>query len=237
MFRSYVTNDNVVELCLTLGLCSEGITQLNSLMTPRKGVKKGESLFNQGERLESLYAIRSGFFKTTMTTKEGKEQVSGFQMMGEMLGMDAISTEHHTSSAIALVDSVVYGVDFSQLQQLGREFPALQRNFMKLMSDEIVHSRTVLLMMGTMNSDERLAAFLLNLSGRFALRGYSPISFILRMRREDIASYLGLRMETICRAVTRLREMSLANLSGRDVEIVNLPGLKDHVAGFSRQRV
>jgi CRP/FNR family transcriptional regulator len=206
-------------------------------MAPRKRVKKGESLFNQGERLESLYAIRSGFFKTTMTTIEGKEQVSGFQMMGEMLGMDAISTEHHNCNAIALVDSVVYGVDFFQLQQLAREFPALQHNFIKLMSDEIVHSRTVLLMMGTMNSDERLAAFLLNISGRFALRGYSPIFFILRMRREEIASYLGLRMETICRAVTRLRERSLANLSGREVEILDLPRLKDHVAGCSRQRI
>jgi len=237
MFKSDLTCKSVSELSLTLGLSSEGVRQLNSLMAPQKKIKKGETLFNQGERLESLYAIRSGFFKTTMTTLAGTEQVSGFQMMGEILGMDAISTEHHTCNAVALYDSLISGVHLSQLEQLAQEFPLLQHNFNKLMSHEIFHSRSLLLMMGTMNADERLAAFLLDLSARFAIHGYSPNLFTLRMRREEIASYLGLRMETICRAVTRLREMSLANLSGRDVEILDLPGLKYHVAGFNRQKI
>lgn len=237
IFRTNLNNKSVVELSLTSGLSSDGIRQLNSLMARQRKIKKGETLFNQGQRLESLYANRSGFFKTTMTTTEGKEHVSGFQMMGEMMGMDAISTEHYPCNAIALVDSVISGVHLSQLEQLAQEFPVLQHNFNKLMSHEIVNSRTLLLIMGTMNADERLAAFLLNLSDRFALHGYSPNFFILRMRREDIASYLGLRMETICRAVTRLREMSLANFSGRKVEILDLPGLKFHVLGCNRQKI
>jgi len=237
IFKSNLTNKRVAELSLTLGLSSDGIRQLSSLMAPQKKIKKGETLFNQGERLESLYAIRSGFFKTTMTTLAGTEQVSGFQMMGEILGMDAISTEHHTCNAVALYDSLISGVHLSQLEQLAQELPLLQHNFNKLMSHEIVHSRSLLLMMGTMNADERLAAFLLDLSARFAVHGYSPNFFILRMRREEIASYLGLRMETICRAVTRLREMSLANLSGRNVEILDLPGLKYHIAGCNRQKI
>lgn len=226
----------VAELCLPFGLDSEGTRRLESLMLPRTYVKKGNTLFCQGAPLEALYAIRSGFFKTTMTTEEGREYISGFNMKGEMLGLDGVTAKGHFCNAIALEDSEVCGISFSRLEQLSKEFPPLQHNLNKLMGQEIVTCRSVMFMMGSMSSDERLGAFLLNLSSRYGLRGYSPYLFVLRMRREEIASHLGLRMETICRSVTRLRELSLVNISGRDVEILNLPKLKHHVAGCGRPR-
>lgn len=224
----------VSELCLPFGLDSEGTRRLESLMLPRTRVKKGTTLFCQGASLETLYAVRAGFFKTTMTTQVGRDYISGFHMQGEMLGLDAVTAERHFCNAIALEDSVVCGINFSQLEQLSQEFPALQRNMNKLMSQEVVNSRSILFMMGSMSSDERLGAFLLNLSYRYGIRGYSPYFFALRMRREEIASHLGLRKETICRSVSRLRELSLIHVSGRDVEILNLPKLKHHVAGCNR---
>ena len=224
----------VSELCLPFGLDSEGTRRLETLMLPRTRVKKGTTLFSQGTSSETLYAVRAGFFKTTMTTQVGKDYISGFHMQGEILGLDTVTAERHFCNAIALEDSVVCGINFSQLEQFSLEFPTLQRNMNKLMSQEVVNSRSILFMMGSMNSDERLGAFLLDLSYRYGIRGYSPYSFALRMRREDIASHLGLRKETICRSVSRLRELSLVNISGRDVEILNLPMLKHHVAGCNR---
>lgn len=224
----------VAELCLPFGLDSEGTRRLESLMLPRRRVKKGTTLFCQGAPLEALYAVRTGFFKTTMTTEEGRDYISGFYMQGELLGLDAVTSKCHFGNAIALEDSEVCGINFFRMEQLSLEFPALQKNLMKFMSQEIVNCRSTLFMMGSMSSDERLGAFLLNLSYRYELRGHSPYLFILRMRREEIASHLGLRMETICRSVSRLRELSLVDISGRDVEILNLPKLKNHVARCSR---
>lgn len=226
----------VAELCLPFGLDSDGTRRLESLMLRRTPVKKGTTLFCQGAPLKDLYAIRTGFFKTTMTAEEGRDYISGFYMQGQILGLDAVTSKCHFCNAIALEDSEVCGINFSRVEQLSHEFPALQHNLNKFMSQEIVNSHSILFMMGSMSSDERLGAFLLNLSCRYELLGYSPYSFILRMRREEIASHLGLRIETICRSVSRLRDLSLVEVSGRDVEILNLPKLKHHVAGRSRSR-
>ena len=232
--KSACANCGVLELCLPLGLNGDEINRLDNLIVQRIKVKKGAMLFRQGYPLSALYAVRLGFFKTTMVTEEGREQITGFQMIGEMLGMDAIGDEHYTCNAIALEDSEVCPLHFAHLEQLSHDLPSLQHNLNKLMSNEIIRDHTLLLMMGNMNSDERLGAFLLNLSQRLALRGYSPYSFVLRMRREEIASYLGMRLETICRSIARLRELCLVNISARNVDILDLPGLKHLVAGCDR---
>lgn len=224
----------VPELCLPFGLDSEGTRRLDSLMLPRMRVGKGTTLLSQGASLEVLYAVRAGFFKTTMTTQIGSDYISGFHMQGNILGLDAITAERHFCNAIALEDSVVCGINFSQLEQLSQEFPSLQRNLNKLMSQEIANSRSILFIVGSMSSEERLGAFLLSLSYSYEIRGYSPYLFTLRMRREEIASHLGLRKETVSRSISRLRELSLVHVSGRDVEILDLPKLKHHVAGCSR---
>jgi CRP/FNR family transcriptional regulator len=156
-------------------------------------------------------------------------------MPGEMLGLDGISTERHTCNAFALEDSEVCPIHFAHLEQLARELPSLQHNLNKILSREIVRDHEMLMLLGSMNSEERLAAFLLNLSHRLNARGYSSRHFVLKMRREEIGAYLGLRLETICRGIAHLRDQGLVIVAGRDVEIQNMQGLEQLVAGCNRQ--
>ncbi|MGC5698884.1 fumarate/nitrate reduction transcriptional regulator Fnr [Pseudomonas sp. NFXW11] len=222
---------SVLELCLPIGLSHHEVERLDTLILQRVKVRKGHALYHAGDPLHSLYAVRLGFFKTSVLSVDGREQVTGFQMAGEILGLDAISTDRHACSAIALEDCEVCPIPFAQLQQLSQALPSLQHNLHKILSREIVRDHGMLLLMGNMSSDERLAAFLLNLSQRLSLRGYSSRALVLRMRREEIGSYLGLRLETICRGFTHLRDQGLIHIDGKHVEILDPEGLKRRVTG------
>ncbi|MGY1447807.1 fumarate/nitrate reduction transcriptional regulator Fnr [Pseudomonas chlororaphis] len=232
--KAACANCSVLELCLPLGLSGPEIERLDTLIVQRFKVKKGAALYRTGDPLRSLYAVRIGSFKTSMVSVDGREQVTGFQISGEMLGLDAISADEHACSAFALEDSEVCPIHFAQLEKLAQDLPSLQHSLNKLLSREIVRDHSMLMLMGNMNSDERLAAFLLNLSQRLSLRGYSSRDFILKMRREEIGSYLGLRLETICRGIAHLRDQGLVEISGREVKVLNLEGLKQLVAGCHR---
>lgn len=225
---------SVSAMCLTLGLDDHEVVHVDKLITQRLKVKKGAALYRTADPLRSLYAVRTGSFKTCLVSVDGREQVTGFQISGDMLGLDAISADAHACTAIALEDSEVCPIHFAHLENLARNLPSLQHNFNRLLSREIVRDHTLLMLMGNMNSDERLVAFLLNLSQRFASRGYSARHFVLKMRREEIGSYLGLRLETICRGIAHLRDKGLAHIDGRNVTIYDLDGLKRLVAGCDR---
>jgi len=224
----------VLELCLPLGLNGGEIERLDTLIAQRLKVKKGAALYRAGDPLRSLYAVRLGSFKTSVLSIDGREQVTGFQIAGEMLGLDAISSDLHTCDAFALEDSEVCPIPFGQLEKLARELPSLQHNLNRILSREIVRDHDMLMILGNMSSDERLAAFLLNLSQRLSARGYSSRSFVLKMRREEIGSYLGLRLETICRGIAHLRDQKLVEITGRDVTIQNMDGLKQLIVGCHR---
>ena len=219
------------ELCLPLGLSSEEMIQLETLISQRTRIKKGEQLYSAGDPMSSLYAVRLGFFKMSVVSEDGREQVTGFQMAGELLGMDAISSDAHTCSAIALEDSEVCEIPFTELEQLSRNIPSLQHNFYKVLSREIVRDHGVMMLLGNMKAEERLAAFLINLSQRFALRGYSSKNFILRMTREEIGSYLGLKLETISRSFSKFQDQGFIRVSNKEVEITDLPALKAILSG------
>ena len=232
--KTACANCSVLELCLPIGLTEAEVDRLDTLIPQRLKVKKGTSLYRTADPLRSLYAVHTGFFKTCILSVDGREQVTGFQMAGEMLGLDAISADKHACHAIALEDSEVCPVHFSQLERLASQIPSLQHNLNKIMSREIVRDHSMLLQMGNMNADERLSAFVLNLSARMSRRGYSARSFVLRMRREEIGSYLGLRLETVCRSIAQLRKLGLVHISGRNVEILDLAQLKAFIAGCHR---
>lgn len=224
----------VLELCLPLGLTNSEVERLDKLIVQRLKVKKGAILYRAGDPLRSLYAVRIGSFRTAMLSIDGREQVTGFQLPGELLGLDAISTDMHTCNAFALEDSEVCPIRFTHLEDLAQELPSIQHNLTKILSREIVRDHGMLMTLGNMNSDERLAAFLLNLSQRLSMRGYSSCDFVLKMRREEIASYLGLRLETVCRGIARLRDLGLVDVVGRDVKIKNMDGLKQSLVGCNR---
>jgi CRP/FNR family transcriptional regulator len=147
-------------------------------------------------------------------------------MAGELLGLDGISQDHHTVDAIALEDSQVCVIPYSQLEELSREFNDLQHQFHKIMSREIVRDHGVMLLLGSMRAEERLAAFLLNLTQRLQARGFSASALILRMTREEIGSYLGLKLETISRTFSKFQDEGLLEVRQRQIAILDQEGLQ-----------
>ena len=217
---------NLRELCLPYGLSEQEVEAVDNMVGVRRRIKRQQHLYRAGEAFEAIYAIRSGFFKTDVLLEDGRDQVTGFQMAGEILGMDGISGEAHTCNAVALEDSEICVIPFVHLERLSREIQALQHHFHKVMSREIVRDHGVMMLLGTMRAEECLAAFLLNLSQRFTARGYSPAEFHLRMTRDEIGSYLGLKLETVSRAFSRFQDEGFISVQQKHIRILNIAGLK-----------
>lgn len=226
VIKTACSNCNLRELCLPFGLSLDELERLDDLISTRRRIKRGDHLYRAGAAFDSIYAIRSGFFKTDVLLEDGRDQVTGFQMAGELLGLDGISTEFHTCNAIALEDSEICSIPFSRLESLSREIHNLQHHFHKVMSREIVRDHGVMMLLGTMRAEERLAAFLLNLSQRFTARGFSHAEFYLRMTREEIGSYLGLKLETVSRAFSRFQEEGYIAVQQKHIRILDVNGLK-----------
>ncbi len=225
--KAACANCNLRELCLPAGLSEAELDQLDALVNVRRKIKRGESLYRAGETFDSIYAIRSGFFKSRVTYEDGRDQVTGFSMGGEILGMDGIGQGSHNCDAVALEDSIVCSIPYLRLEELSREVSGLQRHFHKMMSREIVRESGVMMLLGVMRAEERIAAFLLNMSQRLEARGYSALEFHLRMTREEIGSYLGLKLETVSRAFSRFHADGLIAVDQKFVKIVDIKGLKD----------
>jgi len=220
------SNCNLRELCMPLGLNKEELERIDDLVAVRRKVLRGTALFHNGEAFKALYAIRTGFFKTTVTTEDGRDQVTGFQMAGEIIGLDGIVNDHHTCDAVALEDAEVCEMPFHRIEELSREVNSLQRHVHKIMSREIVREHGVMLLLGSMRAEERLAAFLLNLVQRLHARGFSQSELILRMTREEIGSYLGLKLETVSRTFSKFVEDGVVEVKQRHIRILDTEALK-----------
>lgn len=216
---------SIRELCLPAGLNDQEVLLLDQHMAHRNPVRKGESLYRTGDSFKSLYAFRSGFFKTNILHEDGRSQVTGFQMSGEILGLDAISTDIHICDAVALEDSMVCEIAFERFEELGQLMSNLQHRFNKTLSREIVREQGIMLLLGSMRADERLAAFLANLAKRSTIRHQSGSELVLRMTREDIGSYLGLKLETVSRILSRFHDQNLLEVKGRNIRIIDADGL------------
>jgi CRP/FNR family transcriptional regulator len=222
------------EFCLPKGLEGEDLARVEQLVYARRRLRRGEALFRAGDEFNAIYAIRSGFFKTTTISDDGREQVTGFSLPGDLLGMDGIGSGAYDGNAVALEDSEVCVLPFALAEALGREIPALQRHLHCVLSREIVRDRGVMMLLGSMRAEERLAAFLLNLSRRFRRRGYSPTDFHLRMTREEIGGYVGLKLETVSRLFSRFHEDGLIEIQQKHVRILDVPGLEAVLGGDRR---
>jgi CRP/FNR family transcriptional regulator len=212
---------NLREVCLPCGLAGTAPHLLEELVYTRKRVKRGESLYRVGSPFDSIYAVRSGFFKSRVVLEDGRDQVTAFHMAGEIVGMDGIGTETHAVDVIALEDSEVCVIPYARLEE-----PRMQRQLHKVMSRELVRDQGVMMLLGTMRAEERLAAFLTNLSQRFLARGYARDDFHLRMTREEIGSYLGLSLETVSRLFSRFQDEGLITVQQKHIRILDIPGLK-----------
>ena len=223
------SNCNMRELCLPKGLSNDELDRIDDLVATRRRVKRGDALFHNGEKFTNLFAIRTGFFKTCITSEDGRGQVTGFQMAGEIVGLDGIVNDTHTCDAIALEDSDVCVMPFSRIEEISREVNSLQHHVHRIMSREIVREHGVILLLGSMRAEERLAAFLLNLVQRLHARGFSQSELILRMSREEIGSYLGMKIETVSRTFSKFVEENIVEVKQRHVRILDTNALKDIV--------
>ena len=214
------------ELCLPIGLEQAALQQLDDLITKRVRLKKGEYLYRAGDSFTALFAIRTGSCKTTVLAEDGREQVAGYHMLGDVIGMDGIGTERHGCQAVALEDTECCVLPFDELGDLTRSVAPLQHNLYQALSREIGRSQDTMLLLGSMRAEERLAAFLLNLSQRYRERGYSSTEFVLRMTREEIGSYLGLKLETVSRLFSRFHQEGLIQVQGRSVKLLDIAALK-----------
>ncbi len=220
------SNCNLRELCLPVDLTDNEMSRLEHLSNNKRSFSTGDYLFRTGDRFKSLHAIRGGSFKTRVLHEDGREQVTGFLMAGEIIGLDAISTDSHTCEAVAMESSEVCELPFDQLEELSRDIPSLQRHLHKIMSREIVRDQGIMMLLGSMRAEERLAAFLLNLSKRNAAHGLSATKLQLRMSRLEIGSYLGLKLETVSRAFSHFQEDGMIQVKARAVELMDIPKLR-----------
>jgi CRP/FNR family transcriptional regulator len=225
-FKVACSTCNLREICLPVGMSAEQLDRLHDIVASRRSVGRGEHLFRVGDEFTALYAVRTGFFKTRVSSEDGRDQVTGFQMAGELIGLDGISTDRHACDAVALEDSQVCIIPYHQLEELSRELSDLQRQFHRIMSREIVRDHGVMLLLGSMRAEERLAAFVLNLTQRLHSRGFASRSLVLRMTREEIGSFLGLKLETVSRAFSKFQEDGVLEVKQRHIQVLDEDALR-----------
>lgn len=213
-------------LCMPCGLNEQEIEQLDQLMIVRKTIQKGDCLFQVGTEFQAIYAVHSGFFKTDILFEDGRTQITGFQMEGDILGLDGFYSKKHSCNAIALENSKVCVIPYAHIDSVSQQVQSLQHHLNQVLSREIVQNHQVMLLLGTMRAEERLAAFLLNLSERFRHRGFSGLDFYLKMNREEIGDFLGLKLETVSRVFSRFEKENLIMVQNKHIQIKNLKALK-----------
>jgi CRP/FNR family transcriptional regulator len=229
-FEVTCSSCNLRELCLPGGVCVEDLQKLENIVYARRRVKRGEALFAAGDEFRAVYAIRSGTFKTSLNDGEGREQVTGFFMGGELMGLEGLGSGRYQGNSIALEDSEVCVMPFALIEEMAREIPALQRHLHSVLAREIVRDHGVMMLLGSMRAEERLATFLLNLSKRFRRRGFSASDFHLRMTREEMGSYLGLKLETVSRLFSQFQKDGLIAVEQKHVRILDTAGLEKILA-------
>lgn len=219
-------NCTLSTLCLPMGLAPEDVERLDSIVKHSKPLHRGDYLFRSGESFRSLFVVKTGSVKTYSPSEEGGEQVLGFHLPGEVIGLDAIDTEVHACSARVLETSAICELPFPRLEELTATIPSLQHQLYRLLSKEISHDTEMLLLLGKKNAEERLATFLVNMSRRLHQRGLSATDFHLSMSRHEIGNYLGLAVETVSRIFTRFQEEGLLKVDRKHVQLLNLAGIE-----------
>lgn len=207
------------ELCLPLGLSESDLNTLDKVIRRRRTLREGETLYRLGDPLKSLYAVRTGTLKTTGLMEDGRVQITGFYLPGELLGIDAINADRHPCSAEALETAEVCEIPYLALAELAHQVPGLQHQLFRIMSREIVEDERLLMMLGRMNAEERLASCLISFSKRHERLGVDGSSLKLSMSRQDLGDYLGLALETVSRLFSRFQEEGLIEVQGRHVQL------------------
>jgi CRP/FNR family transcriptional regulator len=223
--------------CGIYGLCKEvngsdvDLRLPETIVRNRRVFERGELLFRTDEPVRTIYAVRSGSVKTYVLTKNGRMQITGFHIAGELLGLGAISAHYFTTEAMALETTMVCEVPLEVLEYYSKEIPSIRQQMLKILSREILDNQELMLLLGKKSADERLATLLLSLSERFRRRNYSSTEFNLSMSRSDIGNYLGIAEETVCRVFTRFQSEGLLATKQRQVQLLDLERLNNIARG------
>ena len=219
--QAHCKDCSLAPLCLPLSLNLEDMDALDEIVKRGRPLKKGEFLFRQGDNFGSVYAVRSGALKTFSLSDSGEEQITGFHLPSELVGLSGMDTEASPVSAQAQEPTSVCEIPFGRLDELSVQLPQLRRQLMRVMSREIRDDQQMMLLLSKKTADERIATFLVNLSARFRARGYSANQFRLSMSRNEIGNYLGLAVETVSRVFTRFQQNGLIEAEGKEVRILD----------------
>jgi CRP/FNR family transcriptional regulator len=208
-----------------MGLDPDDMDRLDRIIKRSRPLHRGDHLFREGDKFQCLYIVKTGSVKTYAPSEDGGEQVLGFHLPGELIGLDAIENATHNCSAKVLETSAICEIPFNHLEELSTSMPSLQHQMYRLLSREISQDENMLTLLGKNNAEERLAAFLMSLSGRFKRRGFSPYDFYLSMSRHEIGNYLGLAVETVSRLFTRFQEEGLLQVERKHIQLTDLERL------------
>ena len=214
------------QLCLPAGIGLAELQQLEDNVKRKRPVEEGERLFRQGDPMDSVYVARDGAFKTVLVTESGEEQVIGFHLPGELVGLDALGTGEHRCEAVALTRANVCEVPFGDLSAVASRIPGLQRQLMRVIGQSVGRDQDHREILVRRQAGERIALFLHGLSERLQTIGEPGDRIRLPMSREDIARFLGLALETVSRGFTRLQEDGVIGVHGRKVEILDMAELQ-----------
>ncbi|MEH6579204.1 MAG: fumarate/nitrate reduction transcriptional regulator Fnr [Amphritea sp.] len=220
--QAHCSTCSLSSLCLPVSLNMTEMERLDNIIDKSRPLKKGEHLFHQGETFSSVYALRAGSIKTYTLTNEGEEQITGFYFPGELVGMSGFDSGEYPVSAKILETTTVCEIPFERLDDLSGQMPELRRQILRTLSKEIRDDQQMMLLLSKKNAEQRVATFLVKLSSRFKVRGYSAANFRLSMSRNEIGNYLGLAVETVSRIFTRFQKMELIQVDGKEIQLTNL---------------
>jgi CRP/FNR family transcriptional regulator len=211
------------EACLSVGYGKPELLQLHCLVEHVGPVRAGSYAFRMGDPFRAIYAVRSGMVKTCAIDSDGREQVLGFHLPGEVVGLNGIYPDRFPCDAVALESTQFCRFSFPAMSALATRLPALQQHLFRLLSKELGATAQLA---ADHSADERVAAFLLDLGDRYAARGFSGAHFRLSMPRGDIANYLRLAPETVSRVLSRLRSQGIIDIDGRRVDLIDRTALR-----------
>jgi CRP/FNR family transcriptional regulator len=221
---------SLVELCLPKGLTAEELEVFEQAINRRKPLEKSEYLYRAGEEMTSLYTVKTGAFKANIDSLDGQENIVGFFLPGELMGLDGIASGQYQCDMIALGDAHVCQLSYRDFERVSEKFPVLRQEILSVSSNNMTTAQKMLMFIGKRPVEERLAMFLISISQRFKARGQSESRFHLPMSRHDIANYLGMAPETISRQFKKLQDQNLVSIQNRDLTIKNAAALRGAIA-------
>lgn len=213
-------------LCLPISLHLDDIDKLNNIVQRSRPLHKGDHLYRANSEFNSVFAIRSGAVKAVTISDNGDEQITGFYLPGEIVGLDGLSDNRYTNSVLALETSSVCEIPFHRFEELSSKIPNLQRHFLQLMSREITEDQRIINLLTKSSAEGRIASLLISISSRNSRRNLSANEFVLPMTRTEIGNFLGLRIETVSRIIARLQKNNMISIDKKDVVINDMNALQ-----------